>query len=114
MKIFISWSGDTAKEIALALREFLPLVENAFQPWMSEEDIGKGARWSPAIAAGLDESRAGIVCITRDNLTAPWLLFEAGALAKTSNAVLCPYLFRLQPTDVTGPLSQFQAVTSVE
>jgi len=114
VKIFLSWSGETARDIALALREFLPLVENAFQPWMSEEDIGKGARWSPAIAAGLDESSAGILCLTRDNLTAPWLLFEAGALAKTPDAIVCPYLFRLRPTDVTGPLSQFQRVTSVE
>src|SRR5262249_42560061 len=50
----------------------------------------------------------------RENLEAPWILFEAGALSKTLNrAYVCPYLFGLGPSDLKGPLVQFQT-TKVE
>lgn len=114
MKIFLSWSGETSRQVALALRDFLPLVANVFEPWMSQEDIAKGSRWTQELSAKLDTTDAGILCLTRSNLSAEWLLFEAGALAKTANALVCPYLFRLRPSEVKGPLTLLQAVTSAE
>jgi hypothetical protein len=49
--------------------------------------------------------------ITPENQEAPWLLFEAGALAKNlDRSKVCPILFgAMEPTDVKGPLVQFQA-----
>jgi hypothetical protein len=49
--------------------------------------------------------------ITPENQEAPWLLFEAGALAKNlDRSKVCPLLFGdMEPTDVKGPLVQFQA-----
>lgn len=49
--------------------------------------------------------------LTPENQEAPWLLFEAGALAKNlDRSKVCPLLFGgLEPTDVKGPLVQFQA-----
>ena len=39
-----------------------------------------------------------------------WILFEAGALSKTIiNTHVCPVLIGLEPSDVQGPLAQFQA-----
>jgi hypothetical protein len=62
------------------------------------------------IAEKLEVAAFGILCITGDNINAPWLLFEAGALAKKlSNPNVCPYLIHLKPSDLQGPLSQFQA-----
>jgi len=76
---------------------------------MSSEDIKKGTRWSPAIAKELAESRAAIFCLTPDNLEAPWLNFEAGAVSNTSwSANVCTYLFNVTSSDITGPLNQFQ------
>ena len=50
-----------------------------------------------------------VVCLTLENRTAPWLLFEAGALSKALNkAYVCPLLLGLEPADVQGPLAQFQ------
>ncbi len=111
MKVFISWSGEKSKAAATALREWLPCVFQAVKPWMSETDIDAGARWSAKISAALEGTNIGIVCVTKQNLTAPWLLFEAGALAKTvEESKVIPYLLDLEPADIPqGPLSQFQA-----
>ena len=110
MKVFLSWSGETSKQVASALRDWLPNVIQAIDPWMSSEDIDKGARWSSDIAKELATTKAGIICVTPDNGSGPWLNFEAGALSKTvDKEMVCPYLFRLRPSDLTGPLVQFQA-----
>lgn len=66
--------------------------------------------WSNEIAKELETSRIGIICLTDDNLQAPWLMFEAGALSKSMDmARVCPILFGVEPTDLAGPLVQFQA-----
>lgn len=111
MKVFITWSGAKSKEVARALREWIPDVLDNAKTWMSEIDIGAGERWGPAIAAELETSKCGIVCLTRSNLTEPWIFFESGALAKTvKDAFVCPYLIDLEPSDIPqGPLAQFQA-----
>lgn len=110
MKVFLSWSGSVSKQVAVILREWLPNVIQAIDPWMSSEDIGIGARWSSEIAKELLSTKAGIICVTPDNHNAPWLNFEAGALSKTvEKEMVCPFLFDLKPSDLTGPLIQFQA-----
>ncbi len=77
---------------------------------MSEEDIPAGARWSSHVTTQLERAHFGIICLTAENLDEPWILFESGALAKTVEAVfVCPYLFGIEPSDVRGPLAQFQA-----
>jgi hypothetical protein len=109
MKVFLSCSGPISKRIALVLHDWLPSVIQNVEPWMSSEDIKKGTRWSPAIAKELAESRAAIFCLTPDNLEAPWLNFEAGAVSNTPwSANVCTYLFNVTSSDITGPLNQFQ------
>jgi hypothetical protein len=46
-----------------------------------------------------------------ENQVAPWILFEAGALAKTiESTFVVPYLIDLEPPNINrGPLKQFQA-----
>lgn len=110
MRVFISWSGERSKAAALALREWLPLVLQHVEPWMSATDIDAGQRWSQEVGQQLSETSFGILCLTRDNLLAPWLLFEAGALAKSlPEGAVVPYLIEGEISDITGPLSQFQA-----
>ena len=77
MGVFISWSGETSKAVALALREWLPLVIQAVHPWASDEDLRKGVRWGAELADRLQKTDLGICCLTPDNLAAPWLHFEA-------------------------------------
>jgi hypothetical protein len=115
MKVFISWSGDQSLAVAQALRDWLPQVIQAVDPWISVSDIEKGSRWAGEIAGQLEECRVGLICLTPKNLSAPWLLFEAGALAKTlDKTFVCPYLLDLQYSDVRDPLAQFQLTRADE
>jgi TIR domain len=110
MKIFISWSGNVSRAVAVALRQWLPSVLQIVQPYVSSEDIEKGARWSAEIAQQLNETAFGVICVTKDNVGSPWLNFEAGALSKSiDTSRVSPFLLDLRPTDLVGPLSQFQA-----
>lgn len=110
MKVFISWSGQTSKNIAEIFRQWIPSVIQVVKPYYSPDDITKGTRWGTEIAKELDESKVGIICLTKDNLQSPWIMFEAGALSKNiDKSKVCPLLFGVEPTDIQGPLVQFQA-----
>jgi hypothetical protein len=110
MKVFISWSGERSRSVGQALRDWLPLILQYVEPWLSVVDIDAGQRWSTEVGQQLNHSQFGVLCLTRDNLQSPWLLFEAGALTKSVDAgAVVPYLFDVEFSDVTGPLAQFQA-----
>lgn len=110
MKVFISWSGNTSLKVAQIFRDWLPSVIQSIVPYVSSEDIDKGARWSTDIAKELENSTFGILCVTKDNLEAPWLSFEAGALSKTmEKSFVTPFLFNIKRSEVQGPILQFQS-----
>lgn len=113
MKVFISWSGTRSRIVAEALRDWLPNVINAVEPFVSEEDIDKGAVGTEVIARQLHDSTFGIVCLTRDNQSRPWINYEAGALSKVVGDIEARVATVLvdidSPAGVTGPLSAFQA-----
>ena len=113
VKVFISWSGDRSKKIAEVLKKWIKDVIQSVEPFISSQDIPKGARWSADIAKELQDSNFGILCVTKDNFQEPWLLFEAGALSKTiDKTFVVPLLFDLDPSDLSNsPLLQFQATS---
>ena len=111
MRVFLSWSGETSLKVASALRDWLPSVIQSVKPYLSAEDINKGARWSADVAKELEAAAYGIICLTPDNLTAPWIHFEAGALSKTlDKSYVTSFLFNVLRSSVEGPLVQFQSV----
>jgi hypothetical protein len=96
--------------MAQALRDWIPVVLDEVKPWFSGKDIPAGERWSSEVGSRLEDTNFGILCLTRENLQAPWLLFEAGALSKAvEEGAVCPYLLDVDVSEVSGPLSQFQA-----
>lgn len=115
MKVFISWSGDKSRDIAEALRDWLPSVLHAVDPFVSAKDLDFGSRWQTEIAEELEGTNFGLICVTRENLRSEWLNFEAGALAKSvENSRLVPLTIDLAPADIENPLAQFQAMRLVQ
>jgi hypothetical protein len=109
MKIFISWSGLKSHKVACILYDWLPKVIQYTRPYLSSEDIEKGERWLPSLAAELERSEFGITCLTKTNTDAAWLNFEAGALSKgTPSPRLWTFLLGVDVAQVRGPLKQFQ------
>src|SRR5258708_37327095 len=68
MKVFISWSGDLSKDVAELFKRWLKCVLQATEPFLSNEDIAKGAIWFDAINDQLQDTSVGIICLTRDNI----------------------------------------------
>ncbi len=110
MDVFISWSGEKSRVLAEKLRDWIPLIVQAANPWVSAKDIEAGTRWASEVGGKLSQAHFGIICLTRANQHAAWLAFEAGALAKVvDQSRVCPYLIDLKPTEITGPLAMFQS-----
>ncbi|MGK5681331.1 TIR domain-containing protein [Actinoplanes sp. URMC 104] len=115
MRVFISWSKESSKQLALALRDWLPDVIQQVEPWVSSEDIEKGQQWLIEVGEQLEDLSEGLLCITPTNQHEPWLNFEAGALAKTlDRGKVRPVLLGIKPTDITGPLAQFQSTSATD
>jgi TIR domain-containing protein len=114
MSVFISWSGRNSHshKMAMLLKEWLPKVLQKLECFLSSHDIEAGAAWIKVLFEQLEQSNVGVICLTRSTLNKPWILFEAGALAKKIEASrLCPLLIGLNPSDVEFPLAAFQLKT---
>lgn len=108
MKVFLSWSGQRSKEVANLLSDWLCCVIQASRPWISTRDLDRGSLWFGEINDQLKDTTVGIICLTQENKARPWILFEAGALAKgLSTSRVCTLLVDLESKDIEDPLAQF-------
>jgi hypothetical protein len=108
MKVFLSWSGARSMAAAELLKWWTRSIIQAARPWISTEDVDRGSLWFSEINDNLSDTSIGIVCLTQENKDRPWILFEAGALAKgLSNSRVCTFLVDLTPSDIRDPLAQF-------
>lgn len=109
MKVFLSWSGERSKQVADLLSRWLSDVMQHVKPWFSPE-MDRGTVWFNQIFEALSDVSVGVICLTRENLNAPWILFESGAIAKgVSSSRVCTLLIDVKPEDISPPLSQFNA-----
>jgi hypothetical protein len=101
MKIFFSWSGEKSHAVAEAFSEWLPCVIQAVTPWFSSKDIDRGSVWINEIFEQLKDTNFGVVFVTQENQSKPWVLFEAGALSKgLKENRICTVLVDLHVRDV--------------
>jgi len=108
MKIFISWSGLRSHKVASLLNGWIQCVIQAVDPWLSSKDIDRGSLWFSEISNQLANTHNGIICLTKSNLNTPWILFEAGALAKgLPSSRVFTFLVDLNPSEIKDPLAQF-------
>lgn len=110
MKVFISWSGKTSNKVAIALRDWLPMILQYVEPWLSSTDIPTGSRWAAEIEKALAKVDYGIICLTKENLNSTWLNFEAGAISKRADSKIIIFSLDVDFSEISGPLSQFQAI----
>lgn len=113
-RVFISWSGES-RDIASALCELLDSIfDERINLWKSYQNIKPGERWSDALDRELENSNFAIICLIPNNLTSPWIHYEAGALSKTKtvNSAVVPYCMDLGEGELHDPLSRFQAVVA--
>ena len=109
MKVFVSWSGELSCQIAEVLKKWIPCIIQSVEVFFSPEDIEKGDNWDKTISNELSQCNYGIICLTSDNTTAPWINFEAGAIAKSLDSRITALMVNVKPSDIKGPLSRYQA-----
>ena len=73
MQIFLSWSGERSKAVAETLRNWLPKVLGGISTWASSQDIDAGSLWLLEISQKLRDTGFGIICMTQENISAPWM-----------------------------------------
>ncbi len=114
MGVFVSWAIEhsLSHRMALHIKEWLPNVfVGQIECFVSSTDISAGSVWLQELFLQLENSQAGIVCVTRDSMTRGWMLFETGALAKmigSQTQRVCPLLLDLDPGELQYPLAAFQ------
>ena len=116
LQVFLGWCGTQSRDVATELRGLLPAILPGVEAWLSSEDINKGAAWFRQLCNVVSERSFGIFCMTPYNLKDnAWMLWEAGAIAKAVSGkegrVVC-YCVGVSPTDLPGPLRQFQGTVA--
>ncbi len=109
MQIFASWSGPDSRAVAELFKSWIPCVLQDVNVYVSSQDIEKGERWQTSVASNLTEIDFGLIVVTKTNMNAPWILFEAGALSKSVKSRVIPILCGVNEIDTANsPLTQFQ------
>ena len=81
--VFFSWSGERSKKVAEAFQDiFKEVFDPVIECFLSTRDIAPGARSIQILFDKLEKCNYGICFIDSENVTAPWIQFEAGALSK--------------------------------
>lgn len=83
-KIFISWSKESAQKVAKGLKKVIEdeiFPGTGLQCFVSKFDIAAGTDWYPTIKDEIKTCDLGILCITNENVAAPWIFYEAGGMA---------------------------------
>lgn len=111
MDVFISWSGDRSKAVAKLMRTWLPQVLQEVKPHYSDHDVDRGSVWFTDILQLIRNSRVLIACVTRENQSSPWVLFESGVCVRDSpRTIVIPLLIDVGRKDVEGPFVQLNMV----
>lgn len=112
MDLFLSWSGERSKKLALIFNEWVLNVLPTLDIYISLKQIKPGERWIDNIGRGLQNNYTGIFFLVRENISSPWINFEAGAISKNvENSRVIPLLHNLTPEEISSPLTQFQAMS---
>ncbi|MCB6621518.1 toll/interleukin-1 receptor domain-containing protein [Mediterraneibacter sp. 210702-DFI.5.30] len=94
-KAFISWSENKARTCADFLSDLLNKIFEENEIVFCSRQITDGRMWIQEIDKALKESKIGIILVTREDISRPWLNFEAGALYTHRSMILLLFLYLL-------------------
>jgi len=104
MHVFLSWSGQRSKMFAVAFKNLLENVIQGAEVYISTENK-KGRPWYTEITDNLKKTDFMVTFLTKENRSAPWINFEAGAIAARKNKNNCSaLLIDIKPEGLIGPL----------
>jgi hypothetical protein len=106
LKIYLSWSGTLSKQVAELFAKYLSMASPSFDVW-SSQSIEAGMNWNSQIVDALKSCDAILMFVTHNNSS--WMMFEAG-MAHSLGKLLIPITVGVTPSDLTGPIAQFQSV----
>jgi hypothetical protein len=116
MDVFISFSGKRSRMIAEAIKEVVEAVIPHVHTWVASQNMPVGSPWMERLTSELSRAGFGILCLTKGNLEAPWVAYEAGALMRSfGKSRVCPYLNDVEISHLSQlplPYAAFQAVQS--
>lgn len=115
--VFISWSKEPSKQIAEEIKQLFEAVfaiNGNIKFFLSSSDgggIGKGERFLKVLNENLSKCNFGIIVLTKNNIEQPWIMYEAGSLAKDlEKGKVTPIFFDIEEIEKGSPLFQFQHV----
>lgn len=110
-EIFVSWSGPLSHKIGKEFTKWIPTVIPNAKPFISSENLNAGSQWMAKLFEKLGTCKFAVLCLTPDNIASPWMLFEAGAVAKGfDTARVVPLLVNLTTSDLKDPLRGLNAI----
>lgn len=114
MRVFVSWSGKMAEDIADSYQHWLAeaFPKRELSVFFTPKNLKPGDRWRDIIRRRLSNSDVGVIFLTRESLASPWVLFEAGAIAKALSSSTYPVLIDVGVGDLPAPFEQFQATNA--
>lgn len=114
MKVFVSWSGENSEshQLAKEISEWLSTALQNVTTFLSSKNLRVGGRWQGDLSDTLEACNFGIACLTEQSKSAPWIMFESGALAKkVAGSSLIALLWNIDNADLRShPLSMFNNV----
>ena len=110
MTVFIGWAGETSKEIASILKNWLNEMFDGFidvfTPVSPPIDIiPRSDALDNAISA-----ECALLCVTADNVNSQWLYYEAGVLSRNVK-LMAPILCGVSSSQLAAPLRMFQPIS---
>lgn len=111
-EVFISWSGEKANKYAKFLEDMLNRIFSKRAETFYSGNIESGAVWLDRINQALENSKIGIIILTKESMRKPWVNFEAGAIFKANkeNTSIIPVCVDISFKDLDDhPLRFFQS-----
>ena len=126
MSVFICWSSEQSKKLAEAVKALLesavPSLKRGKAVFISGS-IDKGVNWFDSIIGHLKSSKAGMVCLTPENLQSPCISrlepWQWDSLPRKKQEAVAPskpplltLVHGVTGAELKGPLSAYQSTST--